>query len=193
MAENITTVPLVGESVSHRWNVTAVEYDAGGGRVDFQDLLVSVAEQRAFEIEGEIEPLAVRVQSNNRRLEKMGKVLAELSSCSTKYDTEDDPNPSQTIKPSNDFIDVARDLHFHHGNGGSSSWSYGSSYSFYKADCDEATQLVETEEDRLNNQSSLDTSRLQSIVSYRDQTFQTASSLMTDVNDTRSRTIQNMG
>jgi len=54
-------------------------------------------------------------------------------------------------------------------------------------------QLVKSKIDGFNNQSQTDMSRLQGLVDKRDQSFSTATDLMTNVSDTRGTLIQNLG
>jgi hypothetical protein len=52
--------------------------------------------------------------------------------------------------------------------------------------------LVKSEIDGLNNESQTDMTRLQSLVDRRDESYSTATDLMTSISDTRSNVIRNM-
>ena len=52
--------------------------------------------------------------------------------------------------------------------------------------------MVKSEIDGLNNKSQTDMSRLQSLVDRRDESYSTATNLMTNVSDTRSNLIRNL-
>lgn len=189
----IRTDEILGASVSDRWAVPAPEYamqvDGKPVKVDFQDLAVYITEQRALGIEAEVGPLSTRIRRNNDWLDKLGQALSQLSSLSAKYDTSDKANPSVSFTPDATFVAVANRLALPPMG---VNWTTATIEKMYKADADEATQRIKTETDRVNNENQLAMSRLQSIVTYRDQTFNTASTLMSSVSDTRGNTIRSM-
>ena len=53
-------------------------------------------------------------------------------------------------------------------------------------------QRVKSKIDGLNNESQTDMTRLQSLVDRRDESYSTATNLMTDISDTRSNLIRNL-
>ena len=53
-------------------------------------------------------------------------------------------------------------------------------------------QNVKSKIDSLNNASQTDMSRLQSLVDRRDESYSTATNLMTSISDTRSNLIRNL-
>ena len=71
------------------------------------------------------------------------------------------------------------------------SYSSGS-HELTKRKVEELVQLVKSKIDSFNNQSQTDMTRLQSLVDRRDQSFSTATDLMTSVSDTRSNLISNI-
>jgi hypothetical protein len=52
--------------------------------------------------------------------------------------------------------------------------------------------MVKSKVDGLNNESQTDMTRLQSLVDRRDESFSTATNLMSTVSDTRSNLIRNL-
>jgi len=61
-----------------------------------------------------------------------------------------------------------------------------------KYEVEEWIQRVKSKIDALNNESQTDMSRLQSLVDRRDESYSTATNLMTAVSDTRSNLIRNL-
>lgn len=59
------------------WGVSGAEYIINGEKVNFQDLMVAVTEQRAATIEKEVEPMSTRMTNRNKRLEKLGNALSD--------------------------------------------------------------------------------------------------------------------
>ena len=68
----------------------------------------------------------------------------------------------------------------------------GSSYSANKMTIEGMIQKVKSTIDGLNNESQTDMSRLQSLVDRRDESYSTATNLMTAISDTRSNLIRNL-
>ena len=61
-----------------------------------------------------------------------------------------------------------------------------------KSSVEEYIQLIKSRIDGLNNASQTDMSRLQSLVDRRDESFSTATNLMSAISDTRSNLIRNL-
>ena len=47
--------------LSQSWGATFSDYKVGGQQVDFQDLMVAIAQNRAVTVEGEVAPLSTRI------------------------------------------------------------------------------------------------------------------------------------
>ena len=62
-----------------------------------------------------------------------------------------------------------------------------------KANLERVIQVVKSEVDKLNNEMQTDTTRLQSYVQKRDDSFNMASTMMSGVNETRKGAIAAMG
>jgi hypothetical protein len=71
-------------------------------------------------------------------------------------------------------------------------WRTESQYSMNKKTLEGMLSLVKSEIDGLNNESQTDMTRLQSLVDRRDESYSTATDLMTSISDTRSNVIRNM-
>ena len=57
-------------------------------RFDFQDLLVEISENRAVTVESEVQPLSTRIMHRNRRLDKLGSALADLTKLQSQFDSD---------------------------------------------------------------------------------------------------------
>lgn len=188
--EIIKTTAVGGTGFEERWNISVVEYqmpvDGKNTKVDFQDLMVNVAENQALAIEQEVQPQAIRVKKRTERLKVCGDAMAELSVF--KFDTKDDSNPlsKNSSKISDATAKILTELT---GN----KWSASSSATLHKSDVDSGNQFLKSESDKLNNQQQLSMSRLESLVQSRDQNFNMASTLMTHVSETRGNTIKSFG
>ena len=80
-------------NISARWGVDAGDYEitlSGSTDVmDFQDLMVKFSKNRAVAVEGEVEPLTVRINQRNKRLDELGEVLSELTKIQTEFKSDD--------------------------------------------------------------------------------------------------------
>ncbi len=199
----IEAVPVAAETFQSRWNVTVNNYtltaiDGNGNPVtkeaDLETLLVSISTNRATTIELEIKPLSTQVNDRNTRLTTLTNALSTLTGQQALFDS-DDPGGTwshtkdNSVKLTQDSIDIINELA---RAAGQSSDLVGQDGYVTKSQCEQAIQLVKAEMDKLNNESSSDMTRLQSLVDKRDESYSTASSLMSSVSDTRGNAIRNM-
>ena len=65
-------------ALSLNWgkDVTFSDYKVNGKLVDFQDLMIRISANRATTVEGEVNPLTVRIKMRNTELERLGSLLA---------------------------------------------------------------------------------------------------------------------
>ena len=155
-------------------------------RIDFQDLLINISEQRAATVEEQIEPMSVRMSTRNRKLDNLGAALAIIADIQAKYtDASDTGEKESTITLT---AEAKAGLELVGYTGG----KVGDKLKINKSTAEYYQQMLKTELDSLNNASSKDMTRLQSLVDKRDESFSTATSLMQAVADTRANTIKNM-
>lgn len=198
----IDPVPVAAETFQSRWNVSVSNYkitsvDAGGARtekeVDFESLLVYVSTNRATTIEQEIQPVSTQVQYRNARLTKLTDALTTLTGMQALFSSDDSGGTSSRDKDSSVVLtpesqSIINEL----SRAANQPDLVGNTGYATKSQVEQAVQLVKSEMDRLNNESSSDMTRLQSLVDKRDESFSTASSLMSSVSDTRGNAIRNM-
>ena len=169
-------------ALSQTWGASFGDYMLNGKGVDFQDIMIAIAENRATSVEGEVTPLSTRITNRNKTLEDLGNVLADLTKLQSQFDSDADGDDregylQQTSK--NILIEVF----------GSLDWS---DLHMTKYEVEEWLQKVKSKIDALNNEAQKDMTRLQSLVDRRDEAFSTASDLMSKISDTRSNLIRNL-
>ena len=169
-------------ALSQTWGASFGDYKLNGKSVDFQDIMIAIAENRATSVEGEVTPLSTRITNRNKTLEDLGNVLADLTKLQSQFDSDADGDDregylQQTSK--NILIEVF----------GSLDWS---DLHMTKYEVEEWLQKVKSKIDALNNEAQKDMTRLQSLVDRRDEAFSTASDLMSKISDTRSNLIRNL-
>ena len=160
--------------------ISAFDYNLNGKQIDLQDLLTSVAVNRANAVEDEMSPLATMMRNRNLRLDKYGNLLAKLNKIDTSFkeDAKGSDTPDGSVYLTNDEIAALAEIGY--PNAGASPT---------KADTQMYLQAVKSAIDGLNNRSQSDITRLQSLVEKRDQTFTKAAELLKDVSDSRSKLI----
>ena len=183
-------------NIEARWGVKAGDYNvtlnSDTSTMDFQDLMVKISKNRAVAVEGEVEPLTVRIQQRNKRLEELSEALAELTKIQTSFDSDAEGSTacSNDVAFSESTAQVLRDIGYAY-DGGWKSIGDGK-YIINKQTCEAVLSRVKSEIDGLNNEAQADMTRLQSLVDRRDESYSTATNLMTSISDTRSNVIRNM-
>lgn len=200
------------DNIEARWGVQAGDYNvtinSKTNTMDFQDLLVKFSKNRAVAVEGEVEPLTVRINQRNKRLDELGEVLSELTKIQTEFESDDKGDrdmhswmsnktgavleslgytPSYYAKESDRPKDNEERADFYHVG-----WKSENRYSANKKTIEGMLSRVKSEIDSLNNEAQTDMTRLQSLVDRRDESYSTATNLMTSISDTRSNVIRNM-
>jgi len=186
--EQIRSISVAPETFGERWGVVVNDYQyaKSAQNVDFETLLIDISKQRATTVEGEITPLSQTVRRRNAKLEELGEALSQLQGLQACF--KDDAEGTQKLKDADPSATVADSLVTLLKSLGMSSFSSNP----MKREVDEALQLVKTKIDRLNNDAQSDMTRLQGLVDKRDESYNTASSFMTEVSGTRSTAIRNM-
>ena len=199
-------------NIEARWGVKAGDYNvtlnSKTDMMDFQDLMVKFSKNRAVAVEGEVEPLTVRIQQRNKRLEELSEVLAELTKIQAEFDSDDTGSRDMHSWMSNKTGQVLESLGYTPSYYAKESdrpkdneeradfykvgWNGDNSYSANKKTIEGMLSRVKSEIDGLNNEAQTDMTRLQSLVDRRDESYSTATNLMTSISDTRSIVIRNM-
>ena len=199
-------------NIEARWGVKAGDYNvtlnSKTDMMDFQDLMVKFSKNRAVAVEGEVEPLTVRIQQRNKRLEELSEVLAELTKIQAEFDSDDTGSRDMHSWMSNKTGQVLESLGYTPSYYAKESdrpkdneeradfykvgWNGDNSYSANKKTIEGMLSRVKSEIDGLNNEAHTDMTRLQSLVDRRDESYSTATNLMTSISDTRSNVIRNM-
>lgn len=200
------------DNIEARWGVQAGDYNvtinSKTNTMDFQDLLVKFSKNRAVAVEGEVEPLTVRINQRNKRLDELGEVLSELTKIQTEFESDDKGDRDMYSWMSNKTGAVLESLGYTPSYYAKKSdrpedneeradfykvgWNGDNSYSANKKTIEGMLSRVKSEIDGLNNEAQTDMTRLQSLVDRRDESYSTATNLMTSVSDTRSNVIRNM-
>lgn len=203
MGYSIEDVKIQGTGMEDRWGISVFDYRmekvAGEGmtQVDFRDLTTFIAERRAVEIEQELQPLSARITARNKRLEKVGKATSEMAAFTAKLpgDATKDQYATSTLSygAAKIIYEVSGGQVDLRGNFSTSDQDDKTvSITLWKDTIDKSTQFLKTETDKLNNESQLDMNRMQGVVQHRDNSYNTATSMMTSISDSVSNAIKSM-
>ena len=168
--------------LSANWGVDLkfYDYNYGATRVDFQDLMVMISENRATTVEGEVAPLTTRIKARNAYLEELGEALSDMTRLQAAFKSEDEGDKQrETMKDStyNTIIKLQ---------------GHAPTKKEHKQWVEYYLKLIKSKIDALNNEAQTDMTRLQSLVDRRDESFSTATTLMSAISDTRSNLIRNL-
>lgn len=186
----IDRVAVAEDRMSEMWGISAYDYKLNNKQVDLQDLLVHITQQRATSIESEVQPLQTIINRRNANLEKYGAVLQILTTLQAKYEDKNEEKQegisafTGTVGTEEEFWAIMADL----GHPDDS----GAALKLTKSQCEGCVSRCKSKIDEMNNDAQKDMTRLQSVVDRRDESYSTATSLMTSVSDTRSALIKNL-
>ena len=184
MADSISPVTVTthgADEFKARWGTSVYDYSLNGVAVDFQDLMVAISEHRATAVEGEVGPLSTRMRTRNATLSELGDDLADLSKLQAQFKSDDSGSTRHGSLKSTTKASLLKIF-------GSLDWDR---LDLTKYETEEWIQKVKSKIDSLNNEAQTDMTRLQSLVDRRDESFTTATTLMTNVSDTRDNAIRN--
>ena len=186
-------------ALSQSWGVSFSDYKVNGKQVDFQDLMIAVSEKRAVTVEGEVTPLTKRIQARNVELDKLGSLLAIYTKSQASFKSDASGSDTTSVRGvTSDQWQLLREAYIKRGGGDRGAyWNdeierWANSDGWTKASIEGVVQALKSMIDTRNNQAQTDMSRLQSLVDRRDESYSTASNLMSAVSDTRSNLIRNL-
>ena len=181
-------------NLTQDWGVSFSDYKLNGKKVDFQDLMIAISENRAVAVEGEVAPLTSRIKIRNKELDTLSSLLAIFTQTQANYAS--DAAGSATGKVSGvtaEMIPLACEAYIKKGGkdpGTTTTW--WNSETWTKSSVEGMVSILKSMIDERNNESQLDMNRLQSLVDRRDESYSTATELMSTISDTRSNLIRNL-
>lgn len=190
-----TIVPQTPVTLSQEWGVSFSDYKVNGKPVDFQDLMIEIGANRAVTVEAEVVPLTTRIKHRNAELDKLGSLLAIFTKTQADFPSDakgSDKKPVSGI--TSDQWNLLREAYVKRGgtDPGSTWNSSWANSEWTKSSVEGMIQALKSMIDGRNNKAQTDMTRLQQLVDRRDESFSTASTLMTSVSDTRGNLIRNL-
>lgn len=182
----IEKVTVAEDRFASEWGITVNDYMLDGKVVDLQDIATRVSEKRALAIEDEVEPMQNLIDKRSERLEHMGVILSTLTNMQSQF--SDDSVKSATATITGITLDEANAIMKELTGAAIESLSL----TYTKAETDGYVQRLKTMIDEANNTQQKDMTRLQALVDRRDESFTTATSVMSAISDTRSTLMKNL-
>lgn len=190
-----TIVPQTPVTLSQEWGVSFSDYKVNGKPVDFQDLMIEIGANRAVTVEAEVVPLTTRIKHRNAELDKLGSLLAIFTKTQADFPSDAKGSDKKSVSGiTSDQWNLLREAYVKRGGSDpGSTWnSSWANSEWTKSSVEGMIQALKSMIDSRNNKAQTDMTRLQQLVDRRDESFSTASSLMTSVSDTRGNLIRNM-
>lgn len=175
------SIEATSVKLSNNWgDIQFNDYKYNNEKKDFQDLMVAISEHRAVIVEGEVAPLSQRMQERNKYLEELGLALADLTRLQADFKSDDEGSARRSEMTDATMATIKK------VTGNTATKKEQKSWVEYYIQC------MKTAIDGENNASQTDMTRLQSLVDRRDESFSTATNLMSAISDTRAGVIRNM-
>lgn len=190
-----TIVPQTPVTLSQEWGVSFSDYKVNGKPVDFQDLMIEIGANRAVTVEAEVVPLTTRIKHRNAELDKLGSLLAIFTKTQADFPSDAKGSDKKSVSGiTSDQWNLLREAYVKRGgtDPGSTWNSSWANSEWTKSSVEGMIQALKSMIDGRNNKAQTDMTRLQQLVDRRDESFSTASSLMTSVSDTRGNLIRNL-
>lgn len=182
----IGRVSVAEDRFAREWGVRVFDYSYQGAVVDLQDIATKVTQRRALAIESEVGPMQNLITRRGQRLEKYGLLLSALTELQSQYAGDEQTGKSVAVPSAisaQELKEIGEEMGMEIPSG---------MINFNKGQTDGAVQRLKSLIDEANNQEQKDVSRLQALVDRRDESFTTATAVMTAISDTRGTLMKNL-
>lgn len=186
-------------AVRSYYKVDGVDTNVNGMPLTIEDLVTLLAVKRANILEKEITPMAKIIEARNERIEDLGTLLASIAATQSKLESQEEGDDnSYACKGLGYYLK----LYFTDSELGEANllgWvnqhtSIDDNCNSKKSDgiIASANQLVKAKIDSLNNDAQSDLSRMDNLVSKRDEAYTLSTDLLSKFSDGRSSILNNM-
>ena len=183
------------------YKVDGVDTGVNGMPLTVEDLVTLLTVKRANILEREITPMAKIIDARNKRIEDLGTLLASVAQTQSKLESqeegEDDAFACKGLCYYLKLYFTKSELEEANLWG----WADNSANSSQTAECKSkksdgyiasANQLIKAKIDSLNNDAQSDLSRMDNLVSKRDEAYTLSTDLLSKFSDGRSSILNNM-
>ena len=186
-------------AVRSYYKVDGVDSGVNGMPLTIEDLVTLLAVKRANILEKEITPMAKIIEARNERIEDLGTLLASVAATQSKLEAQEEgDDKSFDCKGLCYYLkQYFTDTELSEAN--LLSWcnnhnNINDNCSSKKSDgyIASANQLIKAKIDSLNNDAQSDLSRMDNLVSKRDEAYTLSTDLLSKFSDGRSSSLNNM-
>ncbi len=181
------------------YKVDGVDSAVNGIPLTIEDLVTLLAVKRANILETEITPMAKIIEDRNDRIDQLGTLLASIAQTQSKLESQeegkDEAFPCKGLGYYLNLYFTESEL----GEANLLGWvqnhtSISDNCNSKKSDgyIASANQLVKAKIDSLNNDAQSDLSRMDNLVSKRDEAYTLSTDLLSKFSDGRSNILNNM-
>ena len=181
------------------YKVDGVDTGVNGMPLTIEDLVTLLAVKRANILEREITPMAKIIDARNKRIEDLGTLLASVAQTQSKLESQEEGDDDSFackglcyyLKKyfTDDELREANLLDWCNSHNTESDNSSSKKSDGYIAS---ANQLIKAKIDSLNNDAQSDLSRMDNLVSKRDEAYTLSTDLLSKFSDGRSSILNNM-
>ncbi len=188
-------------AVRSYYKVDGVDKAVNGAPLTIEDLTTLLAVKRANILETEITPMAKIIEERNQRIEDLGTLLASIAQTQSKLESQEEGEDkafgckglcyylnlyftSTELTKAN----LNNDWFNNNKNDPNAACSSKKSDGYVAS----ANQLVKAKIDSLNNDAQSDLSRMDNLVSKRDEAYTLSTDLLSKFSDGRSAILNNM-
>lgn len=186
-------------AVRSYYKVTGLTNSTNVSALTIEDIAVLFSARRANSIEQEIGPLATTIENRNKRLQDLGTLLSSISKTQSEQEADDKTSNNKNCTGccyylnlyfTQDELEKANLKSWVNSNKSSSTNACASS----KKDgyIASANQLVKAKIDALNNEAQEDMSRMENLVSKRDEAYNLSTDLSSKISEGRSSILNNI-
>jgi hypothetical protein len=190
------------------YKVGGVDEKVDGMPLTIEDLVTLLAVKRANVLEAEVTPMATIIENRNKRIEDLGTLLASVAQTQSKLESQEEGEDKAfdckglsfylkeyftkaELEKANLWDWIGRtetDANNHH----MSLQNYPCATKKSEGIVASANQLIKAKIDSLNNDAQSDLSRMDNLVSKRDEAYTLSTDLLSKFSDGRSNIINNM-
>ena len=190
------------------YTITGVDANINGMPLTIEDLVTLLAVKRANVLEKEVTPMATIIENRNKRIEDLGTLLASVAQTQSKLESQEEGEDKAfdckglsfylkqyftqaELEKANLWDWIGRtetDADNHH----MSLQVYPCATKKSEGIVASANQLIKAKIDSLNNDAQSDLSRMDNLVSKRDEAYTLSTDLLSKFSDGRSNIINNM-
>ncbi len=181
------------------YKVGGVDSAVNGMPLTIEDLVTLLAVKRANVLEAEINPMAKIIEARNDRIDKLGTLLASIAQTQSKLESQEEGEDKAFACLGLGYY--LRQYFTDSELGEANLLGWVNNHTAITDECKSkksdgyiasANQLVKSKIDSLNNDAQSDLSRMDNLVSKRDEAYTLSTDLLSKFSDGRSNIINNM-